>query len=215
VSILNRFAPTGSSSITHPSIDHHSIAVPLHTNGNHWAASCRRKLHGEVYFLYADDLNIDRTEKQVKSALATIPGFMPANAIWINCANNTYLPHSNKCGPRTIISLAVFLSDPAPSMTMLQHYMNANLAMQARTWMGHLLLMGQSPLSVNQGKYPKQAESQSPIDYDTKEDCNLSSRSSIADLAPSAINNVALAQIHKKPQHNSRRIGKSSRCKLI
>jgi hypothetical protein len=44
-------------------------------------------------------------------------------------------------------------------------------------------------------------ETQSPNDYDTKKDCNMSSKSSIADLQPSAINKVPIAQIHKKPQH--------------
>ncbi len=230
-SILNRFAPTGHSSVTRPSLDHHSIALPLHINGNHWAALCRRKLHGEMYFLYADDLNIERTEKQVKSALATIPGFMPAHAIWINCNNNTYLPHSNECGPRTILLLAIFLSDPAPSRNMLQHYMNANLAMQARTWMGHLLMTGQSPLlppnvdtvslqaksapsrpfdllewnnnshSVKLGRNPKQAKALSPAAYNTKEDCNLSNKPSIADRVPSAVSNMPLAQIHINPMN--------------
>jgi hypothetical protein len=205
-------------------MDHHNIAIPLHINGNHWAALCRRKINGEVYFLYADDLNMDRTERQVKSALATIPDFMPTNAVWMNCVNNTYLPHSNECGPRTILSLAVFMSDPTPSTIMLQHYMNGNLAMQARTWMGQLLLTGQSPLlppnadttsirsrtaisrpfdlldwnnshSANLGENLKPAEAQSPDVYNTKVDRNLSDSSSIADPGPLGINNVPPAQI--------------------
>jgi hypothetical protein len=120
-SIIRWFRPAGRSSITQPSIDHHNIAIPIHAKGCHWLAVCHRRL-------------------------ASVPGLVPRDAIWINCENNTYQPHSNECGPRTILALAVFMSHPTPSRTILHQYMNPNLAMQAKTWMGHLLLTGQSPL---------------------------------------------------------------------
>lgn len=150
--IQARFALPGRSTTTRPSLDHHNIALPLHVNGNHWIALNRRIINGTISFYYTDDLNMIDVEHQIRARLQSIPGFFPPGANWINCTNYTYHPHTNECGPRTILTLAISMSHPAPSKTMLQQYMNANLAMQARTWMSHLLLQGYSPLLPHQNE---------------------------------------------------------------
>ena len=151
--ILHRFAQSGQSTITQPSLDHCNIAIPIHVNGNHWLALCRWKIDGVTYFFYADDLNQSSTEQNIRAHLSTVPGLVPKDSVWINCDNYTYYPHSNECGPRTILALAIFISHPSPSCTMLTQYMNP-MAMQSRTWMSHLLLTGSSPLIPPQSNSP-------------------------------------------------------------
>lgn len=58
----------------------------------------------------------------------------------------TYRPHSNKCGPRTLLALTAMASHPFPHCNMLLPYMNDNLAQQAQLWMAILLLTGSIPL---------------------------------------------------------------------
>jgi len=144
--VLRRFAPQLPSTIDRPSLHHPNIALPLHINGDHWVGLGRRIINGTTFFYYADDLNSPTTEQIVRQRIATIPGLMPPSSQWIRCHNYTYHPHSNECGPRPILSLAVIMSHPHPHGTMLQQNMNGNLAMQARTWMSHLLVAGHSPL---------------------------------------------------------------------
>ena len=151
--ILRRFAQSGQSTITRPSLDHCNIAIPIHVNGTHWLALCRRRIDGVTYFFYADDLNQSSTEQNIRAHLSTVPGLVPKDSVWINCDNYTYYPHSNECGPRTILVLAIFISHPSPSCTMLTQYMNP-MAMQSRTWMSHLLLTGSSSLIPPQSNSP-------------------------------------------------------------
>ncbi len=72
-----------------------AIAIPCHIDNNHWVAVTRREHNGQVYFLYADDLNNLTTEGYIRNKLHnTDPDFYPPTAQWIRCTNYTYRPHS-------------------------------------------------------------------------------------------------------------------------
>jgi len=154
LAVLRCFASTRPSTTTRPSLNHPNIVIPLHINGNHWVALGRRIIDETVHLFYADDLNQRNVEENIRQQLQSIPGFIPPSAKWVSCLNYTYTPHSNECGPRTILALAVIMSHPYPTQDILLPYMNPNLAMQARAWMSHLLLQGTSPLLPHQGASP-------------------------------------------------------------
>lgn len=69
------------------------------------------------------------TEASVKHTLSTgNDAFYPASTIWINCYNLTYQPHSNECGPRTLLALTIQALHQQPHNTMLLPYLHSNLA---------------------------------------------------------------------------------------
>ena len=143
--VAPRFSPTNlRHRIDRPSYAHPSIAIPIHIGGFHWAALCRRIINGITYFFYADDLNSRTIEHELKRLImkCTNPDLCPANSQWINCSTPIFRPHSNECGPRTMLALAVMVTHPAPHHNMLQPYMSTNLAQHSRHWMSFTLLTG-------------------------------------------------------------------------
>jgi hypothetical protein len=145
--VSNRFNQRNIFSRTQPHLMQEIIAIPLHVNNNHWVAVCRRIINGTVHFFYSNDLNQNRTENKVRQTLShTSEAFYPINSIWVNCRGTTYLPHSNACGPRTILVLAIMSSHPTPHGHMLQPYMSPNTAQISRIWMGLILTSGIVPM---------------------------------------------------------------------
>jgi hypothetical protein len=143
--VSNRFSAMDDY-IAQPNIESPSMAIPIHINGSHWVALCRMIKNGRTYILHADDLNCPTTEREICRTLfspSTSRAFCPTNSIWTRCSNYTYRPHSNECGPRTILSLAIMMSDSAIHQGSLLQYMNPNLAQQSRVWMSHILTSGQ------------------------------------------------------------------------
>jgi hypothetical protein len=103
--IKRRFASTlQCSSISKPSFESPTIAIPIHVNGDHWIALCRRVINGITYFFYADDMNRTNIECTIKNHIFkhTDTSFCPPTAQWITCRTPTFTPHQNECGPRTI-----------------------------------------------------------------------------------------------------------------
>ena len=49
--VSNRFKPAHLSKIDQPHLNHPNIAIPVHINGNHWTALCRRIIDGVVHFI--------------------------------------------------------------------------------------------------------------------------------------------------------------------
>jgi hypothetical protein len=121
-----------------------SIAIPCFVNNNHWVGLVRREVKGQVIFLYVDDLNNRNTERRVKHSITTKTDrqFCPTSARWIVCKNYTYHPHSNECGPRMLIAMAVLMTHPSPHEGILLPYMHPNLAQIARTFVAASLLTG-------------------------------------------------------------------------
>jgi hypothetical protein len=76
-------------------LDSRVISIPCHINGFHWVAVTRRVILGQVYFLYADDMNSPSSEHHVQQILANShPSFYPPSSVWMRCNNYTFLPHS-------------------------------------------------------------------------------------------------------------------------
>ncbi len=123
----------------------HTILIPSFIDNNHWVALVRREIHSQVYFLYSDDMNNSSTERTIKTLIQTHTDdiFCPPNSIWIHCKCNTYHPHSNECGPRTILALHVLALHPTPNPEMLLPLMDANLAQIARLWVAASLINGE------------------------------------------------------------------------
>jgi hypothetical protein len=127
-----------------PSLQSDKILIPCHVQGIHWVGVVRRIIKNQVWFLYADDLNQQAVEADLKYNLSTYadPAFYPRDAIWLNCKNITFRPHSNECGPRTLLALAVMSLHPDPDEHILLPLMHGNLAQITRTWIAESLLLG-------------------------------------------------------------------------
>jgi hypothetical protein len=82
------------------------ILSPCHVHGLHWVAVVRRIINNSVHLYYANDLNHEETERSIKQLLGSnIRSFFPTDATWTKCESITYRPHSNECGPRTLMAL--------------------------------------------------------------------------------------------------------------
>ncbi len=130
--VSNRFSPRGQGMLAWPSITAPSICIPIQIHRNNWAAVCRRIIQGIPHFYHADNLNSSSIEDKVKAKLFFSQhmshSFCPPESVWVNCENVTFTPHSNECGPRIILALAIMMSHPSPNSRMLLPYFNANLA---------------------------------------------------------------------------------------
>ncbi len=114
-----------------------AIILPCFVDGCHWVMVVRREINGAVVFLYADDLNNSTTELDIKNLLSqrTSAEFYPASATWIRCHSYTYRPHSNECGPRSLLAATVLALHRNPSPHILLPLMHHNLAQILRTWL--------------------------------------------------------------------------------
>lgn len=145
-SVSNRSCQPAHGTMWRPSFDHPNIAIPIHVNGNHYVALTRKIVNGIIYFLYADDLNNKSTVEKIKRLLyqgKIYPLFCPPDSIWMNYKNYTSRPHSNECGPHTILALAVMMQHPSPHPNILLPYLEPNLAQCTRLWSAALLLTGE------------------------------------------------------------------------
>jgi hypothetical protein len=120
------------------------ILIPAFVNECHWIAIARREINDRVYFFYNDDTNNPNTEADIRTILQykTDQDFYPPTATWINCRSTYYIPHSNECGPRTLLALHMMAIHPNPNIDMLTPIMHANLAQISRTWITSSLLSG-------------------------------------------------------------------------
>ncbi len=86
-----------------------AITIACFIDGKHWVGVVLCKLNSQVYFLYSEDLNNPQTEWNVKQLLShTNQEFYLLSTIWINCKAFTYSPHSNECGPRTLLAISIW-----------------------------------------------------------------------------------------------------------
>jgi len=148
----NRFASRHARKVDRPHLIHDKIIpIPLFVNGNHWIALCRRIINGRVHFYYSDDLNSPQTDSRMHHLLraSTDSTFYPPDSVWVPCSSTKYTPHSNECGPRTLLSLAVMMLHKEPNLPMLLPYMNPNLANQARCWVTSSILTGSVSLEFS------------------------------------------------------------------
>jgi hypothetical protein len=116
--------------------------IPVHIDGFHWVAVVRRIIAGQTIFFYSDDMNSPSTFESVKSLLShssTSEDFHPTDALWVNVLSYTYFPHSNECGPRTILALAIMALHPSPDEQIILPYMNPNIAQISRWWVAHTI----------------------------------------------------------------------------
>ena len=103
IPLQNWFAPTTDlEEFSYPSLASNTpILIPCHVNGAHWVGVVQRVYQDTVYFMYADDLNLPHTEREIHRLLQTYSShaFYPQGSIWLHCKSVTYQPHSNECGP--------------------------------------------------------------------------------------------------------------------
>lgn len=91
----------------------HMILIPYFVNGNHWVAVAGREVNGQATFWYSDDLNCQHRENWVHQELRNASTeFYPTTARWIKCHCTTYQPHSNECGPCTLLALTIWPYTP-------------------------------------------------------------------------------------------------------
>ncbi len=169
----------------------------------------RREIQGRVYFLYSDDLNNPSTEQNIKQLISqrTCPTFYPTTAKWINCRSSTYYPHSNECGPRSLLAISIMMLHPHPSETILLEYMDPNLAQITRTWVATTILTGQPLIPLiyqeekSQASYHVEAVSQpyTLIDWTT-----INNKTSHSSTAPISIH-LSQPSASRDPFHVSPR----------
>lgn len=126
-----------------PTIDSPTILIPIYANGSHWIALVRTVFNNQTFFLYSDDLNSSNTADHIRSqylATHTDLVFHPNNMTWINCHFFTFLPHSNKCGPRTILAFTVMSQHPHPTENILLPFMDNNIAQLSCWWIAKSII---------------------------------------------------------------------------
>lgn len=154
---------------TKPTLETPIILIPFHINDS----ITRQQVNGHIDFYYADNMNSSNIAHIIKTCLsnsATSQDYHPSNARWHVCPSFTYFPHSNECGPRTLLALSIFALHPAPHSGMLLTFMNNNIAQISRWWVAWTILRGSiilqplltqndqcnqpNPFSWNQSSYP-------------------------------------------------------------
>jgi len=146
--VFGRYLSTNASHRSYRSspkipLDSPTILILIHVNGNHWVAVARRIINNQVFFFYADDLNQNSTEREIKhnlSAQKTSMEFYPSHSKWIKCTSYTYQPHYNECGLRTLLALTAMGLYPSPHSSMLLPFMHNALAQFLRWWVGSMIL---------------------------------------------------------------------------
>jgi hypothetical protein len=121
----------------------HTILIPIHVHGNHWVALARKQVKDSIKFYYADDLNLIQTQQLIHNHFANIchnTEFYPLNAEWIHINTPTYHPHSNECGPRTLLALTIMGLHNNPHKNMMSPLMHSNIAQITRTWIAKILV---------------------------------------------------------------------------
>ena len=144
---LSRWFASSSTTKMKLNLWSYTILIPVHINKNHWIALMHKVDYAnKVSFFYADDMNDDDDDSYtiIKFAVKnhTSNDFHPPTSVWIKCHSSTYLPHSNECGPRTLVAPAVLASHPHPHDRVLAPYMFGNLAQFCRYWTAKILLTG-------------------------------------------------------------------------
>jgi len=106
----------------------------------------QRVIHGKVIFFYSDDLNSHNTYESIHSLFSTHTSetFHPYDAEWIKAHSFTYMPHSNECGPRTLLALLTIAIHPTPNADILLPLMHDNLAQICRWWGTKIMLLQHS-----------------------------------------------------------------------
>lgn len=112
------------------------IIIPTRFNDSHWITLVLWELDNRVLFLYADGMNNQNSKQELKDFMTkwTNVKFCTPNAEWINCKNTFYTPHSNECGPQTLLSIHIMATHPNPDSNILLHLMHQNLSQISRVW---------------------------------------------------------------------------------
>ena len=142
-SLLNQGKGGWKVSNNKPGISTRCIIIPICMHGNHWVVVVRRvQEHKEVVFYYADDMNCEWTKEEIKVVFQVQDkdwDFCSPQHMWVVCHNTTYHPHTNECGPGTLIHASLMAIHPAPSLNMLLPMMNPNLAEISRAFVAKII----------------------------------------------------------------------------
>lgn len=118
------------------------ILIAFFVQASHLVVIVRRFIRGIVHFFYTDDLNSLNTYDLIWSLISTSNTselFHPSDAVWIKVHAFTYVPHSNECGPRTLLALLTIATHPTPNENILLPFMHSNLAQTCRWWLHFII----------------------------------------------------------------------------
>jgi hypothetical protein len=135
ISIINKAKPSLPTS--------RPILFIIHIGGFHLVALVRQVVNSTVTFYYSNDMNSQNTKDRILSYFNshyTDSHFFPPSAEWVNCSTYSYYPHSNECGPRTLLALLVMVLHPCPHSTMLLPFMHPNLSEISWWWTAKTIL---------------------------------------------------------------------------
>jgi hypothetical protein len=133
-----------------------TIIFPFHIHGSHWVTIVRRIINNHILFFYSDNMNNKNTEDTIReyfSLANTSHDFAPTSASWMKCDSLTYLPHSNECGPKSLLAASVIATHPTPSESILLPYMNPNIAQISKWWVTKSILNQKFELSNISGLF--------------------------------------------------------------
>jgi hypothetical protein len=145
------------------------IMIPLFVDNNHWIALVHREINSKVFFFYSDDMNQRNNEDNIKNLIFnhTDMTFCPPDSQWIHCQSTYVIPHSNECGPRTLLALHIMAFHPSPHQNMLLPLMDSNLSQISRAWIAASFLIGrplhESPASTFQHRFYTDTRSSSTM----------------------------------------------------
>jgi hypothetical protein len=135
------------------------------------------------------------------------PIFCPSGSKRVSCQNTTYQPHSNECGPRTMLALTVMMSHPQPHCQMLMRYIYPDLAVQSRVWMGMCIITGTAPV------LPTHLESTLPHKHRLLPAGDISVISSGVSCLSRHLNSIAQlnnkSSLHQPRNHTERKVNPS------
>jgi len=120
-----------------------TIIIPIHIHNNHWITLVRRIIGKTTFFFYSNDLNSANSEEiiqQLYSHENTSSSFHPIGSQWKNIISYTYHPHSNECGPRSLLAAFVTALHPNPSKYILLPFLHANIAQISRWWVANTII---------------------------------------------------------------------------
>jgi hypothetical protein len=118
------------------------IIIPIHVHQSHWVIVTRRIVGDKIFYFYTNDLNSSDTEESLHNLYSPTSSlqFFPSGSSWVHCLSYTYHPHSNECGPRSLIAATIMSLHSSPSRNILVPFMHPNIGQICRWWVASSII---------------------------------------------------------------------------